>query len=106
MVRSLALDIPYEELDRLVDRLEQRGGQGEAGRGVSLFVRVNGTALPMRNAHVEELDRLIARVHREGNPVKVKWPASTPAGGAAAQVVPVSHTAAAIERLPPVVRAR
>ncbi len=104
-VRSLALDVPYFEIDRLMDRLEQRAARAENARGVSLFVRVNGTALPVRNTRVEELDRLIARVEREGNPVALKWPVNTPRDcpqESAPPVVPAVYAAPAIERLPPV----
>ena len=103
--QSLALDITYNELDRLVGRLEQPGERTTA-HGVSLFARVNGSALPMRNARVDMLDRLIERLRREGNPVTVKWPTSVPgdrARGAAQRPLPALQVATTLERLPPVV---
>lgn len=104
---SLALDITYQELDRLVGRLEQPADRAEIRGGVSVFARVNGSALPIRGARVEELDKLIDRVQREGSPVALQWPSAMLGDrplGAPQRALPAMQAATStIERLPPVV---
>jgi hypothetical protein len=115
---ALALDLPMAELDPLLVRLEQPApatSPARASANVSLVASINGTALPLRNTPVAELDRLTARVRREGSLISHKaqvaeFPAAEPPLAArqppspqpASQIITASYTQPAIERLPPV----
>jgi hypothetical protein len=114
---ALGLDLPMAELDPLLLRLEQpapAARPASASVNVSLVASINGAALPQRNMPVAELDRLTARVRREGSlishqgpmdgfpPAEVPLAAPQPSSRPASQVVRVGYTEPAIERLPPV----
>jgi hypothetical protein len=115
---ALGLDLPMAELDPLLARMEQptpASRPASASANVSLVASINGAALPLRNTRMAELDRLTARVRREGSLISHKTPmpgfppAELPLAGPqppsprpASQVITASYTQPALERLPPV----
>jgi len=67
--QALGLDLPAAELDGLIDQVQQPvqllADEASTDR-VHLLAQVNGRRLAERTAHVQQLDRLVERVRKEG----------------------------------------
>ncbi len=118
--QALGLDLPVAELDGLIDQVQQPVQslpEKATADSVRLVARINGQPLAERASHVEQLDRLVLRVRREGSLISrrtmtmetlptetnfdVQSPAAQPQPSSA--IIPASFAEPPITtRLPPV----
>ena len=68
--QALGLDLPVAELDGLIDQVQQPvqlAPEKAQVDSVRLVARINGRPIAERAAHVDQLDRLVLRIRREGS---------------------------------------
>jgi hypothetical protein len=101
VLEAMALDVPMAELEPAIARLQQPAGapSGPSSGGARITATLNGAALPGGTHRVAELERLVARVRREGRIMSHRGrtgePASTPAEPIVAAAVGAARSPAA-----------